>query len=630
MDRTLGSLAGLLLLLVLFFAVNLLAGAGLRSARIDFTEGDIHTLSAGSRRIAAGVDDTIRLYLYYSGDLAVGRPAIENHHRRVRELLEAYVRASGGTIELELVDPEPFSEAEDEAVQAGLVGAPVGGGTLYFGLVGTNAIDGREVLPFLDPNQEPFLEYEISRLIHTLDHPERAVVAVLSPLPLDGGPPNPMTGQPASPPWQILRELRSLFEVRVIGTETTAIDEDVDVLLVVHPKSLPEAARYAIDQFVLRRGRAIVLVDPHCEHDVPPDADRNPMAALQWPRASALPRLFEAWGIEYDPAAVACDLEHAQRVRYQTAGRPEGVSYVAWLALDEALIDDDDPITGPLSDLNIATAGILRPVPEAATTFQPLVKTGPESASMEASRFAFMPDPKALLNDFEPGDQSLTIAARVTGPVSTAFPGGRPAAAPEDHEHLAASAGDVAIIVVSDVDLLADRFWIQEQRLGQISLGRSKFADNGDLVINAVDNLTGSDDLIAIRGRGRTQRPFTLVQEKRREAEQRYAAEEASLQESLRETETRLSELQRARPDQGQIIATEEQLAEIERFNAKRIDTRKQLRAVRLNLRKDIEALGTRLKIINIILVPALVAVAAVALGLWRVRRRRADRRRAT
>jgi ABC-type uncharacterized transport system involved in gliding motility auxiliary subunit len=631
-NRKVTSGATLLVLLVLFFGVNILAGTMLRSMRVDLTEQNLYTLSDGSRAIARGVDEPIRLYLYFSRSLAEGQAALQSYGRRVRELLEEYVRASGGAIVLETIDPEPFSEAEDEAVRAGLAALPMSGtDSFYFGLLGTNSTDGREVIPFFDPGQEQFLEYELSRLIHTLANPRRNLVGVLSALPLDGAQGNPMLGQQPQPPWQIMRDLRGLFEVSVLQPTVTEIPEDIKVLLVVHPKALPVEAEYAIDQYLLGGGRAVILVDPFCETDLPPAAMRqNPAQMFSYQRSSTLPGLFAAWGIEFDATKVAADLDNAQTVRYQSGNRQEEGSYVAWLGLGAESVDSDDAVTGRLTSINIATGGSLRAGADAPVTLTPLLKSSSNSMEVDATRFAFVPDIRGLLNDFAGGGEPLVLAARISGDVPSAFPAGPPGtpegeAPPEGH--LAASTAPINVVVVADVDMIADRLWMREQRLGPILLGYSKLADNGDLVVNAMENLGGSSDLIGIRASGRFTRPFDLVDRLRREAEQEFLAEEQQLQQQLRDTEAKINEIQRGRADANELILTPDQVAEIEAFKQQRVETRKALRNVRLNLRKDIEKLGARIKMINIGLVPLLVALAAVGLGLYRTARRKSDRR---
>jgi ABC-type uncharacterized transport system involved in gliding motility auxiliary subunit len=599
-QRVMTSLVGLVVLLALFFGINALAGATVRGVRIDLTEGNLYSISDGSKAIAANIDEPIRLYFYFSKSLATGQPSLLNYGRRVRELLEEYERASGGQIILEVIDPEPFSDAEDEATSNGMAGIPMGGDSFYFGLLGRNSIDGQEMIPFFDPAQEQFLEYQVSRLIHSLANPDRPTIGVLAGLPIDGAPPSPMNPQPTQP-WQIMREIRSQFDVQMVDPAATSIPEDVDVLLIVHPKSLSGGALYAIDQFVLAGGNAVIYVDPNCEADMAPGGPQDMMAQFQWDRSSNLKMLFDAWGVTLDEGGIACDIDSAQQVRGPNS--PQPVSYIAWIEVSGDAIADEDPVTGRLVNLVMRTAGILTHNEGSGTTWSPLVQTSPESMRGDASKFKLFPDPKALLNEFESRGEPLTIAGRLSGTVSSAFPEGAPGET-DGGNHLTASEGDINVIIVADVDTLTNGPWVQQRRLGNLNLGLVKLADNGDLLINALDNMTGSSELIGIRAHGRYQRPFTKVQEIRRAAEREYAEEEQQLQEELRAVEQQLNELQRARTDDpssqgGAMVLTAEQKKLLEDFNKQRSDIRVKLRNVQHDLRKDVEKLGTRAQALN-------------------------------
>lgn len=630
-SASLVSIGAFVAALVAFVAINVLADAGLRRARLDLTEGRLYTLSAGSRSIASKLPEPVRLTLYYSEDLGADIPAqIKTYAQRVREVLAEFAAASNGRITVEVVNPEPFSDAEDRAVQGGLAGVPTGRGQdrIYFGLVGTNTTDRQEVIPFLRPDREEFLEYELTRMVYLLGEPARKTIGLMSWLPIEGGQPNPMTGQPGAPALQIVQQARELFDLRTIERETTQIPDDIQVLWIVHPKSVSETTQYAIDQFVMRGGRVLLFVDPQCEADVPPGV--NPLQAMSLPKNSDLPRLLRAWGVELVPSMIATDRDAALRVNVGGQGRPEPVDYIAWLSLGESNLDQTDAAVGGLRTLIVPTAGAFRALPGAATTMQPLVQTSTNSALAGSDKFSFMPDPKALLAEFKPGGEKLTIAARITGPVSSAFDA-PPEGAPEGAAHLAQSAEPASIIVIADCDMMQDRFWIEQQNFGGIILGQNKLSDNGDFIIGSLDNLSGSSDLISVRARGTFRRPFDRVDRLRREAEQRYQAREQELQAKLRETEEKINALQRARPEQaattgGLVLLTPEQQAEIEKFRAEQVATRKDLRAVQHQLVKDIEGLGRTIKFINIGLMPLLVGVAALGLGAWRARRRRADR----
>lgn len=640
-NKSLISLGGLAAAVVLFIAINMVAGAALRSARIDLTENKLYTLSKGSRAIAANLTEPITLTLYYSERLASKvAPQIQSYGVRVKEVLREYAQASKGKIKLVFINPEPFSDDEDKAVQANLAGIPAGrasgGGEerFYFGLVGTNSTDRTETISIFDPRREEFLEYELTRMIYLLSDPPKKSVGVMTWLPLDGGGFNPMTRQPPQP-WQIYTQLQELFTVKKIPNDAAEIPDDVQVLLVVHPKDVSEKTQYAIDQFVLKGGRLMLFVDPLCEADVPPGV--NPMQAFGMPKDSKLPKLLDAWGVEMADAMFAADRSSALKVQGGTQTRPEFVDYVAWLQLKDDNLDSSDPITGQLGSMNLATAGILKKKDGAAIEFHPLLQTTKDSQELPVSMIQFMPDPKKLLADFKPSGERMTLAARITGKVKSAFDGppaadpANPDATPPAGPHVAESAEPINVIVVADCDFLANRLWVNDQfaALGFVT----KFADNGDFVVAAADNLSGSSDLMSVRARGRFTRPFDKVREIQRNAQQQFYAEEQALEAKLRETEQKIADLQRKRSDQstqGAILLTPEQAAEIENFRKEQVETRKKLRDVRHKLNKDIEGLDRAVTFLNVGLMPLLVGLGALGLSAWRVRRRRLDRATAT
>lgn len=644
MNKGLVSILALLIAVVLFFAVNIASTAAVRDARIDLTEGHLYTLSPGALAIARKPPEPIRLKLYYSEKAANDVPQVKSYANRVKEMLAEIARASGGKVKLEVVNPEPFSDAEDEAVQAGLVGVPTGraGERLYFGLVGVNSTDQQQTIRFFDPAKENFLEYDVTRLVYLLSNPEKKTVGLMSWLPLQGMDMSPMGGRGA-PPWQVLEQMKELFTVKTVENSAKEIPDDVNVLMVVHPKGMSKETQYAIDQFVMRGGRLLVFVDPLCDQDVPPGM--NPMQAMSMPKSSELNTLLNAWGVEMDAGKIATDRDHALRVGVGSQGRPEAVDYIAWMQLGKDNLDASDPVTGGLNNsMILATAGVLRAGKGATTTFQPLLHTGKNSMEIDASKVSFIPDPKALLADFKPDGVELTVAARITGKAKSAFPDGPPAPTPAAGKpidqlaadaakaaHLAESKQPINVVVVADCDMLADRFWVQEQRLfGQVSLGYTKISDNGDFVTGALDNLGGSSDLMSLRARGSFARPFVTVEAIQRDAEQQYQQKAQDLQKKLHEAEQKIAELQQKQPGgESNLLLSPEQEAEVAKFRSQMVETRKELRSVQHDLRKDIERMGTRLKLANMAVMPGLVAVAALGLSAYRVGRRKKDRMKA-
>ncbi|GJQ29483.1 MAG: hypothetical protein HBSAPP03_13670 [Phycisphaerae bacterium] len=621
MNRNVQIVVLLAVLVAGFFAVNLIAGRLLTGLRLDATEGRVYTLTAGSRAVAKSPDEPVTLTFYFSSAAARGQPDLESYARRVRELLGEYARASGGKVVVKVVDPEPYAEAEDDAVKAGLAGLPMPSGvTLYFGLVGVNSVETREVIPFFDMRKERFLEYDLSRLIYALANPKKRVVGLLSGLPLEGGfAMDPRTRQPTqTPPWRIVEEMKTLYDVRTLD-QPDEIPADVDVLVVVHPKELKERTQYAIDQFVLRGGRLLAFIDPLCENDQVPG-----MAVADGGRGSNLTRLMDAWGVEMPAETLAADDTLALRVYVGSQQNPEAVPYVVWLGCDDRALSKDDAITGSLKQMILGTAGVIRAKEgvSGGLTITPIIQTTATATTLPASALGLQPDPKALMKQYTPGKAALTLTARLHGKAKSAFPEGPAGGA--GVAGLRESAGDVNVILVADCDLLSDAMWVRiDNFLGQ-RFAR-KVSDNGDFVLSALDNLMGSADLIAVRARRDTNRPFTVVEEMRRKADKAYLAELDVLEAKERDATERLRALQAKRDDADKgVLLTPEQQAEITKLRAEQVATRKSIREVKRRLRADIDTLGAQLKFINVALVPLLVAVFAVGLGLARrVRRAR-------
>ena len=632
---------GVVLALVLLFAVNILAGRILGPARIDLTENRLFTLSEGTHAILKGLEEPVTLRFYLSERELEKLPGIGGYADRVRALLNEYARLSGGKLVVHVIDPEPFSEEEDRAVGYGLRGVPLGldEGILYFGLVGTNSVDDEEIIPFLTTEREQFLEYDVTKLVHNLTTPKQKVVGLLSSLPIEGqGPPMQpaLGGMGGGPPWMVVDQMRQLFEVRSLHSKLAEIPEDVDVLMLVHPQALPSEALYAIDQYVLRGGRVVAFVDPYSE------AQQSAMMAGGFmqppgPRRSEIDELLAAWGVSLGDDVVG-DLNLSLKVRMEQGGRLVTFDYPVWMNVTPQTFDPDDIVTGNLGNLGFGTPGFLEAADGATTTFTPLVSTTPDSARFTAAQVeAVTTDPRDLLDAYESQNRAYALVARISGTVRTAFPDGPPPpeADGEDQgdgeteserapiaEHLSESTEDAQIILVADADVLEDRFWVVvEEFLGtRIAVPG---AANGALVINALDNLTGSGDLISVRNRGTFTRPFTRVDALRQQAERAFREKEQELIAQLEETERRLVELEESNQGNDSLILTDAQRDELVRFRQERVRIRKDLREVRRQLRADIEVLESTLKFVNVGLVPILIGLGGLVVGLVRIRRRR-------
>jgi len=627
------SLAALACVAVMLVSVNIIAAQFLPQ-RFDLTAERLYTLSPGTRQTLARIDEPITLRFYYSTRLGETVPSYGVYAHRVRELLDQYVAAAHGKIRLEVYDPQPFSAIEDRAVAFGLQAVPLNaqGEQVYFGLAGTNSTDDERTIPFFAPQRERLLEYDLTRLVHTLAVPKRTVVGLISSLPLAGDPIAALQGE-ASRPMAVLQQLRQLDDVKMLPSALDAIPAGTDVLMLVHPQKLPAKTLFAIDQFVQNGGKALIFVDPYSEMqarggpaDMAVDSDLEP--------------LFKAWGVRLEPNTVAADRRDARRVVVPTgAGGGKPLPYVAWLDLKDGELNRDDPITASLSSVTVASAGIIEPLSGATTTFEPLITTSPDAMKLPVDKVAGFPDVVGLLIHFKPTGMRYTLAAHITGPAETAFPDGppkaaatpgKPAATPakpaappaKTSEFTAKSAGPINVVVVADTDMLDDRAWAQSQDF----FGRqvvAPLADNADFVANAIDVLSGGEELIGLRSRGSSVRPFEVVERIQRAADDRYAAKEHALEQKLKATQAKLRDLTTGAPAKADANTplSPEQAKTVEQFRTDLLATRRALRRVREAQRQDIEQLKAILEFCDIALVPIVVALAAIVLGLTRRRR---------
>lgn len=598
------------LAIILFLSANIAVDNWFGASRVDLTENRLYSLSDGTRTLLAELDEPLHMRLYLSEDLLQSAPQLASYSNRVRSMLETYADLSDGKIVVEIVNPQPFSDEEDRAVGLGVDRFRVAGASdpLFFGLAATNSTDGKAVIPVFTPERERFLEYDLTRLVAELGHPDKPVVAILDGLGLAGG-------AAAGGEQQVLVQLRELFDVEFVSGDVDALPEGTRVVLVVHPQDLSERTLYTLDQWVLGGGATLVFVDPYAETQ-PGEQPGLPPADS----SSDLARLFDAWGVGFDDAKAIGDPASALRtVREVGDGRQIEVTQYPWIAIRGDGMDQADAILSQLSSIVMTTAGAFTASGE-DTTLTPLLSTSQEAGFLDAARAADrFADPRRLLASLERSSEPLVVAARLSGKLKTAFPDGKPEGSEAEGEPVSELTGPPNVILVGDADMLMDRSWISYgslfgQRIAQ------EFANNGDFVINAVEQMAGGAELADLRGRGVSWRPFDRIAALERDAESRFLAKEQALLERMRETEKKISELDVAEESDGGILSADS-LEAIEEYRSDLLATRAELRQVRYELRRDVDALKRWVTVMNVAAVPAAIAVLAVGMGLRRPKR---------
>jgi ABC-type uncharacterized transport system involved in gliding motility auxiliary subunit len=609
-NRTRLAVSGLFLGALLFLAVNIFSNSTFKAVQLDLTEGKLFTLSDGTRKVLSKIDEPIKMRLFFSKILGEQSPQHATYFTRVKELLGQYANISGGKVVLELHDPEPFSDAEDLAVSFGLQGVPVNaqGDLGYLGLGATNSTDDQEVIAFLTPARETFLEYDLTRLVYSLANPTRKTVGLLSALPINGKP-GPQVG--GNGRWTVINQINEFFGVTPIQRDATSIPDDIDLLMIVHPKGVNEEMLYAIDQFVLKGGRVMAFVDTNAE------TAARPGAGQKNDPVSEFDKTLESWGVRLVKDQVAADITTARRVNVQQGAKLAVTDYVAWLALKPENFDSEDIATADLQVVNIGTSGILEPIEGKGTVFSPLMQTSDKSMQINRDKVMLRPQVVELFRNFKPQNKRLTLAARITGKAKSAFPD----KTKTNPDHIGEAVAPINIIVVADTDMLSDGLWVDMEDMGA-SKNLVPFASNADFVINALDNLGGSEDLIGLRARSRTPRAFDLVHNIRQAAEIQYRTKEQELQDKLIDVRSRLNKLMRREETTGEMVLNSKEKELVEEFRGQMTSIRKQLRDVQHALRSDIDRLDTWLKFFNIAAIPVLLGIGILIGALLRRFRR--------
>lgn len=622
------------LAVAIFVLGNTLIQPALSGWRGDFTEGKQFTLSNGTETVLSELAEPVELTFIYSRRVGQELPAVRTYAQRVRELLQSFEAEAGRNLRLVEIDPTPFSEAEDEALAYGITAIQTDGNDpLYFGLVGRNAVDDELVIPYLAPERESTLEYDLTRLIARLDNPEPATVGIITDLP-------EFKGDGSAGGYYVLQEIARTYDVEPIGTSFTSIPDTVDLLLIAHAASLTEGQTYLIDQFLMEKGKALMLVDPASLAAVVNDPSNAEEVAR-----SDLGILGTAWGITLSDDAVA-DAPHALPVTVEENGRIIEQSQPLFIGVPTALMARDDLITAPISRrINLGAPGSLQAFPPDGLIFGALIRTDEAPSFIDAADAVGDMLPGDVLRAYDAEDGQLVLAGRLSGRLPTAFPDGPPrqdqdppedtgegdtgstdAASPEFEiepagPHRIISDGLAEVVIIADADILDDRFYV-DPRSGVTLAG------NANLVLNALDNLSGGTGLLNLRARQPDLRPMTRIDDLRERAEAEYLDEEARLRARLVQSQQRLDELRSSSLGGGFFTEDLEadlsaaERSELADLRQTVIETRARLREIERNYRRSIDRLENALRFFNIWFGPIFVLL--VGFAIWWHREQRA------
>ena len=614
------SAGGVIALFVLLVAANFIVSAF--NARADLTEGDVYTLSPGTKAILSRLEAPVRIRFYYTQGSNAVPVGLKTFAQRVEDILAEYRAASNGKVIVERFNPEPDSDAEDSAQLDNVEGQMTNTGEKFYLGLAVSFLDQKAAIPVLSPDRERLLEYDITRAIAQVTATKKPVVGVMAGLPVLGRPLNPMTKQQPTEPWVLGSELKRNFDVRRIEVDAKRIPDEIQVLLVIHPRSVTEETEYAIDQFVLRGGKLIAFVDPYAYFDQQPDL-QNPFGGSQAGQSS-LYTLFKAWGVEPTLNQVVADLT------YPSGAGPRLLPTL--LSLPPEALNQEDVVMSQVGTLLVPFSGVFKGKPAEGLTQTVLAHTSKNSMLVDLIIATLSGEPST--RGFQPSGEEYPLAIRLAGKFRTAFPNGPPAPMlprgekpeapkPEDQpaKHLREAAAENQVVLVADVDLLTDGAAVEVQEM----FGQKLIVPrNGNLSFaqGLVEQFSGDQNLMSLRSRASFTRPLKVIQQMEAEAQQQYLGKIKELEDSLNQTQEKLQELQKGKPGAASTtILTPEQQAEIDNFRKKSAETRVELKEVRKNLRVESEALQFWTKVVNIALVPLLVALTGLVLAISKRRR---------
>ena len=607
-------------LIFLFLFFNIIMFKILINKKIDLTTDKLYTVSENTKSIIKNLSEPINIKLFFSNSLSKELSQIRDYEKRVRELLMSYKKISNKNITIEIIDPRPFTDQEDLANVYGIQGLQLNeeGERFYFGAVFSNSVDDTTVIPFFELDREQFLEYDLTKTIYNLANTSKPNIGLISGLPLVGRVNNSQGNAQYERPFFIYQTLSEFFNVIDLSLEVSEIPQNVDQLLIVHPKNLSDVTLYAIDQFVMTGKGVTIFTDPFSEFD---NNLSKPESEKDFSNSN-LSRLFTSWGFDMKPGMVIGDIVNGRKVSLGPSNDQKIVTYVLWLAIQQNLLSNTDIITSNLDYIFLKSAGSIENLnTNSSLVIEPLISTSKESMLIERYKMQFRADPEQLLKDFESQDKSYIIGARIKGELDSAFTMEDIKKIELDTKQHINNIKDANIILFADTDLLSDNTWISEQDLfGRNSI--TPIADNGRMVVNSIESMSGSRNLIGLRGRGSSNRPFLVIEDLQKKAELSFREKQISLQNELQGTEDKLKEIQSNQLDSSE-SKTSEQNKAIEEFQRKILSIRKQLRDVQRQLNADIERLENNIKILNIWTMPLIVIILYFFIKVFTEKRRK-------
>jgi ABC-type uncharacterized transport system involved in gliding motility auxiliary subunit len=629
--------AGVVAVLVILIAVNVLGG--FLKVRGDLTENQLYTLSPGTKKILDKLDTPVEIRFYYSRDNTSMPVPLRTYAQEIEDLLSEYQQASHGKIQVVKLDPKPDSDAEDSARLDGVQGQTTAnnltGDKIYLGLA-VSCLDAKTQISFLSPERETLLEYDISRAVSSVVNPKKVVVGVMSALPVLGREATPMMmmqRQRGTDPWVFIQELKQNYTVRDVPISAEKIDADVSVLLVAYPKGITESAQFAIDQFLLRGGKMVALLDPFSFVDSQLSGQEGMMRGETY--SANLDKLLKAWGLTFTANQIVADPSLATKIQRQNNSVDSDITV---LTVSGDNINKSDPLGASTTDLLLPFTGAFSGTPASGLKEEVLVSSSPQAGLVDASIVMMGGD--GARKFYKPGNTALPLAIRLSGKFTTAFPNGKPAAAPTPTPTpvpnasptpsatptpvpLKEATNDGVVVLVGDSDFAYDQIAGQAQQV----LNQVVFRPNNgnlSLIESSVELLAGDSNLISIRSRASANRPFVVVNKMEASAQEKYQGKIDELETGLTQARQKLSELQSAKQADQKSVLSPEQQVEIKKFQENEAQIDKQLKQVRKELRQEIDSLQNWLKWLNIALMPVVVTGVGLGLAFFKKRSRAA------